>query len=378
MRFEPRRPSRPQVIGTAPRGSRNVVVTDSSDASGTLIPDTAQATYGWSADACADFNSVLEGPACQSDWVYLTVEEDQQQQLTLTVTPCTGNPPDPLNSAQVNLSTGDTNKCVTTTLSPSTIQYTPAFPFGFTADYYSNCSGPVNLGFSAGTGQGSVNSTVTAGPAGVLPQGCSGVFAVTATANTAVSNNSAQVVVPPQALISQLHAEAYGFSNNPSLDPQQVAQKSVGMTDINRFFYASNPYLFGGVSTFQALAASGLVAQDGTTNGPPHVIDNAAEVYSGQIQDPTAGSTCYWSPNDSETTIINQALASGQTTFPSGTNAPECWCANTPNCTYAQPQIVIRLSMPLNTLPGKTNSPAFMFLRSRPVGPGIGPIYQVP
>ncbi len=372
-------------------------MTDSSDASGTLIPDTAQATYGWSADACADFNSVLEGPACQSDWVYLTVEEDQQQQLTLTVTPCTGNPPDPLNSAQVNLSTGDTNKCVTTTLSPSTIQYTPAFPFGFTADYYSNCSGPVNLGFSAGTGQGSVNSTVTAGPAGVLPQGCSGVFAVTATANTAVSNNSAQVVVPPQALISQLHAEAHGYSDDTSLDPQQVAQKSVGMTDINRFSYSSTN-VFGGVDTFQGLAAQvpQQIAQDGTTNGPPVVIDNAAEVYSGQIQNTTAGSPCYWSPFDWESLAVTGALETGQTSWPQGVNPntgtlqpvldPKCFAVCTQhdqnnNCTqynYGGSQIVLKIAMPYNTTTNKTNSPAFLFERARPAGTNVPSVVQIP
>lgn len=187
-----------------------------------------------------------------------------------------------------------------------------------------------------------------------------------------------------------------GFSDDPSLDPGQVAQKSVGMTDINRFGYASNPYLFQGVSTFQVLTASKQVAQDGTTNGAPVVIDNASEVFSGQIQDPTATSTCYWSPFDWESQAVAGALATGQTGWPQGLNPntgalgpvldPKCFAVctqyNSQNqCVqynYSGAQIVLRTSMPYNTVSGKTNSPAFLFERARPAGTNVPSVIQVP
>ena len=283
--------------------------------------------------------------------------------------PLTVNAPAPtvtsvtLQPSSLNLSTGDTNKVVTATVTPSGAPYTPILTSFLPIMGNLNSSCPASLTFGSCNGcVGSQNIPVTAAPAG-----CSGAFGAYAVAGPATSN-SITVVVPPQALVQQLHAEARDYSDQPSLDPQQVAQRSIGMTDVNRFGYAWNRYLFGGVSTFQALVAQvpQQVASDGTPNGPSPLIDNAAAVFALQIPDPTAGSTCYWSPLDTETIVVNNALYSmvPQTAFPSGLHDPRCFYD--PNGGYySHTQIVVKASMPLNTQQHKTNSPAFMFERYR-------------
>jgi hypothetical protein len=227
---------------------------------------------------------------------------------------------------------------------------------------FSTCA--ANLGFQNASRTGSANSGATAAAAG-----CSGIFTALSVASTTSSSNPTLVIVPPQVLVRQMHAEAGGFSGQAG----QVAQTSVGFADVNRFMLSATPF-FGGVSTYQGLAAQGnQIAQDGTDNGPPGIIDNAAAVFSLQIPDPTGNSACYWSPRDTETPYIMSALQSGQTTFPAGPDAngelldPKCFCTRnqdgTHNCSTTQ--IVVSSSMPTNNQPGKTNSPAFMFERQR-------------
>jgi hypothetical protein len=287
----------------------------------------------------------------------------------VTVTACT---PDPATLYQLNLSTGDTNKCLSTVVTPSNLQVQPVFSGNFTLLSFPNSSCAASLAFTnppeQGTGSVTSNVHVTAGTSS-----CGGIFAGYATAFETTSN-SVTVVVPPQALVKQLHAEAHGYSDVPSLDPYQFVQKSLGMTDVNRFGYSSNPYLFSGVSTFQALVAATNPQQvagidDTTTNGPSPLIDNAAEVFAGQVPDPTAGAVCYWSPTDTQTGVVMTALQNNQIAFPSGVGDPRCFCVQTNGQTdCSASQIVVKASMPKNTGTGTTNSPALMFERQRPAG----------
>jgi hypothetical protein len=141
------------------------------------------------------------------------------------------------------------------------------------------------------------------------------------------------------------------------------------MTDVNRFGYSSNYYLFHGVSTYQDLVAATNPQQvagvnDPTADGPSPLIDNAAEVFAGLVPDPTAGAACYWSPKDTQTGAVMTAFQNHQIAFPSGVGDPQCFCY--PDCSTSQ--IVVKVSMPENTGPGTTNSPAFMFERQRPAG----------
>jgi hypothetical protein len=292
-----------------------------------------------------------------------------QTNPVVTVTACT---PDPATLYQLNLSTGDTNKCLSTVVTPSTLQVQPVFSGNFTLLSYPNSSCAASLAFTnppeQGTGSVTSNVHVTA-----ETSNCGGIFAGYATA-FATTSNSVTVVVPPQALVKQLHAEAYGYSDVPSLDLSQVVQKSVGMTDVNRFGYSSDPNnWFGGVKTFQGLAAQQpqQIAQDGTSNGPPIVIDNAAEVFAGQVTpDPTQSSTCYWSPFNWEMAVISQVPPTSAT-YPTGLNDPGCFCVKrtdgTKDCSLTQ--IVWKSSMPLNTgKASKQQAPAFVFERLRSSG----------
>jgi hypothetical protein len=299
---------------------------------------------------------------------------------TVTLAPCVA---DSLNPNQLDLSTGDTGVCASTTVSPSSLPVTPLF-FSFAPMAGTNpnpnsyCMATLSSS-NGSSGTGPISSVIQASPQGSGPPwaaACSGIFNAQAFAGPGGKpSNFIQIVVPPQALVSQLSAEAGTFSSNSSLDPQQVAQKSVGWTDINRFSYASNPNpalsgAFRGVTTFQALAAAQnpkQIAQDGTYYGPPILIDNAAEVFALQIPDPTGGSPCYWSPTDAETTTILNALQSGQTAFPSGLSDPRCFYLLT-SPAGSSTQIVIKSSMPNNTVAGKQNSPAFAFERLRSPG----------
>jgi hypothetical protein len=136
------------------------------------------------------------------------------------------------------------------------------------------------------------------------------------------------------------------------------------------------------VNTFQGLANSGTVAQDKTMNGPPILIDNAATIFAGNLQDATGGSSCYWSPSNTEALAVAGAIATGQTAFPTGLHDPQCFyvgcSAGGGNCT----QIVLRTSMPLNTNPGNSTTPANnmapAFLLERQRSPTAPAAVQIP
>jgi hypothetical protein len=101
----------------------------------------------------------------------------------------------------LNLSTGDTNVIITTSVSLPAMAFTPAFSWNLANNPKSACN--ANLGFANNGGVSPVNSTVAAS----LP-GCSGIFTVEAVVGSVGSSQSTQAIVPPQIMIRTLVGEA--------------------------------------------------------------------------------------------------------------------------------------------------------------------------
>lgn len=203
------------------------------------------------------------------------------------------------------MSTGDT-KQITVSVSPSTVTVTTSFNNALNSNPDSSCA--VSLSIPGASGQGSLNSNVTASPAG-----CSGVFQATAFASIVQSGNSTTINVPPQVLIQMMVGEAGGQNNS--------AQLSVGLVVRNRF---GNSQYFSGSTTYQNTIVSSQfngIATSITTGVEPE-LDNSVGVWLRQVVDFTGGSGCFWSPTLSQWQVVQAALNSGTTTFPSGTGAP--------------------------------------------------------
>lgn len=256
---------------------------------------------------------------------------------TLTVSPTT-----------LNVSTGDTDRFVTTTADPSTASFAPMFTIGSMSNPNSSCS--VNPTFSQNGGAGSVNTIVTAAPAN-----CSRIFDnVRAQVGQTVSTNSVKIVVPPQIMVKVIVGEAGG-------QPGDTDQQAIIVTGRNRFGDSGFPG--GTTATWQAVLvpAAYYGANNGTTNGPDQELRNASKVFTGEIGDIIGGAKCYWSPTNSQWSIIQAALQSGTKQFPSGTGVPGCW-------QNQKRQIVYKASVGLNVSGGNnySNAPAFVFLRLLP------------
>jgi hypothetical protein len=93
--------------------------------------------------------------------------------------------------------------------------------------------------------------------------------------------------------------------------------------------------------------------------GPERPLRNAARVFTGEIGNIVGGAKCHWSPEAAEWQIIQAALISKTTVFPSGLKTPGCW-QSLPR------QIVYTSGISLNSRGGVyANAPAFVFLRKR-------------
>jgi hypothetical protein len=262
---------------------------------------------------------------------------------------CVEGPIVTLSPDSLALSTGDTNKTITVNTNPA-MPYTVSFSISRRSPSPPGTYCDASLAIPESSGNGTFNAPVTASA-----PNCSGDFSVTGSGTENVIN----VVVPPQALVRQMMGEARGFSEKPSLDPNQVAQRSVGIAAKNRFTLPG----FGGYMTWQDMQAAGQIATWNVLDGPLIVIDNAVAVYTGLVGSSfVGGASCYWSPTTTQfQTIHNQYQASpNSTALPSNTGKPNC---------YTQPgqyaQIVWKISEPDNTLPGFIGAPAFMFIRQR-------------
>jgi len=273
----------------------------------------------------------------------------QSNPVTLTVFQISLNQ----SPSTLDLSTGDTNKTITTTISPS-IGFTPVFSSGFQSNPNSTCN--ANLGFSNRSGTGSVNTTVTAGVAG-----CSGIFSALATYNGAVSQSATTVIVPPQILIQMLYGEAHGQASIGD----NTSQRAIGVATRNRF---SQPTYFSGVTTYQAaITSSQFNGISNISNGPTPDVDNAAAVFAGTDGTPVANAACFFSPTASGWTAIQTALQSQTTTLPSVSFDPGCYSTNR--------QFVVKQSVGTNA--NGSGAPAFIFEQLR--NPSANPaVVQIP
>jgi len=256
--------------------------------------------------------------------------------LTLTVAP-----------AELALSTGDNGRYLTTTADPITASIAPTYSVGTSTNPNSSCS--ATLTFAPSSGVGTVNSVVTAAPAG-----CSTIADnVRANVGTNQSLNASKLIVPPQIMIKMVVGEAGG-------QPGNIDQQAILVSARNRFGDSAFPG--GKTATWQAVItpAQYYGANDPTTNGPQQELDNASAVFTGQVSDIVGGSKCYWSPTTAQWLVVQQAIQSGTTTFPANTGTPACFAAN-------KRQIVYKASIGLNVSggPNYQNAPAFVFIRTR-------------
>jgi hypothetical protein len=272
-------------------------------------------------------------------WAWVTLSTGI---LTLIVYP----PPPPtvtVSPGTLFLSTGDTNRTITTTISP-TATFTPTFSQALNSNPNSNCN--ASLSFSNNGGTGSVNTTVTAGAAG-----CSGIFNVTASANGVPSSNATAVVVPPQILIKLMVGEAGG-----QVTGGDTSQPAIAASARNRL---GDPDFNSGATTYQGQITTDQYfgASNTTANGQEPELDNSVGIFTGLIGDIVSGSKCYWSPTAAQWTIVQQALNTNATTFPANTGAPGCWVGQ-------GRQIVNKTSIGVNNRGGDyAGAPAFLFLR---------------
>ncbi len=251
--------------------------------------------------------------------------------------------------AVLNLSTGDTDKQITSTVSVAAMGFTPAFSVGLQENPNSSCQ--ATLGFSNDSGTGSAQTTVTAGEAG-----CSGIFNAIATTGGKVSTGSTQIVVPPQILIKMLVGEAGGQTA-----AGDMTQPAIGVAARNRF---DDPD-FDSPSTYQAAIVpeqfEGLnnPVANALENGPEPPLTHASGVFSNAIGAIVENATCFWSPTTAEWTIVQAALDSGTTTFPENVGDPDCYLPN-------ERQALVKTSVADNASGGESaGAPAFLFIQQR-------------
>lgn len=251
---------------------------------------------------------------------------------------------------------------MTATISPS-VSFTPIyssalqqFPAGGT------CGAAISIPSNSGVGQVQSNASASTGD-------CSGVIGTYAAA-LGVTSNTATIVVPPAPLVRQMLGAARDYTlTSPGSDPGQVAQRSVGIAAKNRF---GRPE-FGSGTSWLFFQQNGSIENYFGFTYPQLTTDNAAAVYTGQVNSGfVEDGVCYWSPQNFETTII-QGLANSQTTqTPTGLLWPGCYPAG-------QRQIVWKTSMPTNIRSDTqvyNASPAFMFIRTRQANQPV--VVQIP
>jgi len=163
--------------------------------------------------------------------------------LTLTVAP-----------SRLDASTGDTGRFITTTANPSTVSIAPTISVGAYSNPNSTCTASITFGSSSGVG--TVNSAVSASPAGCSRIGDN----VRANVGATQSSNFLKMVVPPQIMIKVAKGESGGLGD--------LEQLAILRTARNRF--GDRDFPGGTASTWQDVLVlrEFYGAADATTNGP--------------------------------------------------------------------------------------------------------------
>jgi hypothetical protein len=268
-----------------------------------------------------------------------------------------------------NMSVGQTNSYITSSISPRGINFTPFFSYALNGQYgnpNSNCQ--AQLTFASNSGVGSVTDQVTASnaPGGTY---CSGVFDVLGYYGASVSTSPTTIYIPPQMIGIQMYSEtgmgAYdGTTNIPELSVATAAQ--------NRF---SQPgFTTNGVAMTNWQTLSQVAQCCTPAPGQEPELDNAVQVFTGVLGDIVSGSACYWSPTNMQWALVQAALNSQAVGYVEGIGDPQCYFGLGAGG-GSQTQVVIKLSMPNNLVPGSQNAPAFLFERERT--PGAPFVYQI-
>ena len=256
-----------------------------------------------------------------------------------------------------NPSTGDTNKTITTTVSPGNVPFSPVFAWGLNYNLNSACQ--AGLDFSSGSGSGSVNTTVTAAQAG-----CSGSFNAQAAVSGSTSSTPTLVIVPPQVMIQTLVGEA-----GAQTAPGDATMPSLLLVAENRFGDTTFPG--GSAATWQAVLVPSQFygASNATANGVEPELDYAAEVFSWTTPlSIPPGCKGYWSPTNSQFATLQTwaGVAAGSAVNWASVGAPQfsAWAG--------QPKQAVVKSSIANNLrtdgPGYNSAPAIVLFQLAPSG----------
>jgi len=275
--------------------------------------------------------------------------------------------------AAFNMSVGQTNSYITSSISPRGINFTPFFSSALNGQYgnpNSNCQ--AQLTFASNSGVGSVTDQVTASnaPGGTY---CSGVFDVLGYYGASVSTTPTTIYIPPQMIGIQMYSETYmgqydGISNIPELSVATAAQ--------NRF--SQSGFTTNGVAMTNWQTLSQVAQCCTPAPGQEPELDNAVQVFTGALGDIVGGAACYWSPSNAEYAILQSALSTGSTSYPSGLSDPKCFTYGS-NPFGSTTQVVLKASMPPNIrtdVGGYNLAPAFAFEGQR--SPGAPFVVTVP
>jgi hypothetical protein len=205
----------------------------------------------------------------------------------------------------LNMSSGDTGKGVTVTVSPASIASSVAIAQGGITN--PNSSSPATFTYNkpssfTGNDLWTISIGGTNSPSGDQDsQAC--VYGVCA-------SQSSNVAVPPQIFIQMIQAEAGGNNSTSMTAVAEVVR--------NRFTSSifNPPY-----STYQN-AIPGQFATTSTPNGIEPELDIAASIFTGSSAGNFCSSLSFWTPTSSQWNVVQSALSSGTTTFPTGTGAP--------------------------------------------------------
>jgi hypothetical protein len=222
------------------------------------------------------------------------------------------NPNVPINVISIsqsptilNMSSGDTGKGITVSVSPASIASSVTFAQGSTTN--PNSSSTATFTYNKPTSfTGNDLWTISIGGTN-SPSGIQNSQACThGVCSTQLSN----VVVPPQILIQMVQAEAGGTNATTMTAVAEVLRNRFASSIFNP------PY-----STYQN-AIPGQFATSSTSNGIEPELDIAASVFTGNSAGTFCGSLAFWTPTSSQWNIVQNTLTSGTTTFPGGTGAP--------------------------------------------------------
>lgn len=204
----------------------------------------------------------------------------------------------------INMSNGDTNVSISVTISgPSGVL---AFSTGLTANPNSASAATVTV-----PGNNNASGTANYGISVSGTNSPSGIFGSVACVEGACSPQGTTINIPPQILIQMMYAEANGTNSTAMTADGDVVRNRFGSSLFNP------PY-----STYQNTIVSGQFAfNTSITTGVQPELNSAVSVFT-QTGGNFCNSLAFWTPTPTQWGVVQAAINSGTTTFPTGTGAP--------------------------------------------------------